>query len=92
MQEQAVSGNQEYRWGKGQAYFILIITSLLYLVNYMDRQVFAVVQEPMRIAPHRLLISRIPSDQSALGKAHQFCAAHDHMIDHTHVHEFERGA
>ena len=45
---QAIPGN-DYMFGKGQALFILVIGCLLGMVNYMDRQVFAVVQESIRL-------------------------------------------
>ena len=38
----------EYKTGGGNALFILIVCTLLYMVNYMDRQVFAVVLQPMK--------------------------------------------
>lgn len=50
MQKTSPPTNKDYPFGKGQAHFILVVTCLLYLINYMDRQVFAVVQEPMRLA------------------------------------------
>ncbi len=40
---------KSFKVGGGQAAFTLIVCSLLYMVNYMDRQVFAVVLEPMKI-------------------------------------------
>jgi len=39
---------KEFKTGGGAALFTLIICSLLYMVNYMDRQVFAVALEPMK--------------------------------------------
>lgn len=41
--------NNDYPFGRGQAFFILIIASLLYLISFADMQLFAVVQETMRI-------------------------------------------
>jgi MFS family permease len=38
----------EYKTGGGSALYILIVCTLLYMVNYMDRQVFAVVLQPMK--------------------------------------------
>ena len=38
-----------FKTGGGHAAFTLIVCSLLYMVNYMDRQVFAVVLEPMKL-------------------------------------------
>jgi MFS family permease len=42
-------GGTEYKTGGWSAHYILIICSLLYMVNYMDRQVLAAVLEPMRL-------------------------------------------
>jgi len=39
---------REFKTGGIHAHFILITCSLLYMINYMDRQVFAVVLEPMK--------------------------------------------
>lgn len=39
---------KEFKIGGGAALFTLIICSLLYMINYMDRQVFAVALEPMK--------------------------------------------
>lgn len=45
------SGNsKEYKTGGGSSLYILIICTLLYMVNYMDRQVLAAVVEPMKAA------------------------------------------
>ena len=38
-----------YKIGGWRAHYTLIICSLLYMVNYMDRQVLAAVLEPMRL-------------------------------------------
>jgi MFS transporter, Spinster family, sphingosine-1-phosphate transporter len=38
-----------YLFGKKNAYFILFVVCLLMMINYMDRQVFSVVQESIRI-------------------------------------------
>ena len=43
------SGGKEYKIGGWSAHYILIICSLLYMVNYMDRQVLSAVLEPMKI-------------------------------------------
>jgi MFS family permease len=49
--EQSTSDNSNsYLFGKGQAIFILVIIAILNMINMMDRSVFAVAQEPMRIA------------------------------------------
>lgn len=45
----AESPKKEYKVSGFQAGFILATSFLLYTVNYMDRQVFSVVLEPMRI-------------------------------------------
>ena len=39
-----------YKTSKGSSLYILIICTLLYMVNYMDRQVVAAVVEPMKAA------------------------------------------
>lgn len=41
--------SREYKTGGGSALYILIICTLLYVVNYIDRQVFAVVLQPMKV-------------------------------------------
>ena len=40
---------KEYKIGGWSARYILIICSLLYMVNYMDRQVLSAVLEPMKL-------------------------------------------
>ena len=42
--------SKEYKTSKGSSLYILIICTLLYMVNYMDRQVLAAVVEPMKAA------------------------------------------
>jgi len=42
--------SKQYKAGKGASIYILIICTLLYMVNYMDRQVVAAVVEPMKAA------------------------------------------
>jgi MFS family permease len=42
--------SKQYKAGKGASLYILIICTLLYMVNYMDRQVVAAVVEPMKAA------------------------------------------
>ena len=42
--------SKQYKTGKGASLYILIICTLLYMVNYMDRQVVAAVVEPMKAA------------------------------------------
>lgn len=39
----------EYKTGGWSAHYILIICTLLYLINYVDRQVFSVVLQPMKV-------------------------------------------
>ncbi|MFO7568202.1 MAG: MFS transporter [Smithellaceae bacterium] len=39
----------EYKTGGWRAHYILIVCTLLYIVNYMDRQVFSVILEPMKL-------------------------------------------
>ena len=41
--------DSEYRTSRFQAGMILAVCTLLYMVNYMDRQIMAVVLEPMKI-------------------------------------------
>src|SRR5512137_1603629 len=40
---------KEYRTGGWSAHYILIVCTLLYAINYMDRQVFSVILQPMKI-------------------------------------------
>jgi MFS family permease len=54
--------SKEYKTGKGDSLYILIICTLLYMVNYMDRQVLAAVVEPMKAA-----LSLNDSDIGVLG-------------------------
>lgn len=42
--------SRQYKTGKWASFYILIICTLLYMVNYMDRQVVAAVVEPMKAA------------------------------------------
>ena len=44
VKEKKHSGTEVFR-----AYYILIICTLLYIINHMDRQVFAVVLQPMKL-------------------------------------------
>jgi MFS family permease len=41
-------GVQEYKTGGWRAHYIMIICTLLYVINYADRQVFSVVLQPMK--------------------------------------------
>jgi MFS family permease len=43
-------GNEEFKVGGWAAHRVLITCSLLFMVNYMDRQVLAVVMQPMKVA------------------------------------------
>ena len=40
---------KEYKTGGWRAHYVLIICTLLYAINYMDRQVFSVILQPMKI-------------------------------------------
>ena len=42
--------SKDFKVGGGAAHRVLITCSLLYMVNYMDRQVLAVVMQPMKVA------------------------------------------
>jgi MFS family permease len=44
-----INQTEQFQVGGSKATFVLIICSLLYAVNYMDRQVMAVVLQPMKI-------------------------------------------
>jgi len=44
-----MSEKGEYKTGGWSAHYILIVCSLLYMVNQMDRQVFSAVLQPMKI-------------------------------------------
>ena len=50
MQQQPENSGKELKVGGYTAHYTLIICSLLYLVNYMDRQIMAAVLEPMKLA------------------------------------------
>ena len=39
----------EYKTGGASAKYILVICTLLYVINYIDRQVFSVVLQPMKV-------------------------------------------
>jgi len=53
---------KEYRTGGGPALYIIVICTLLYMVNFMDRQVVAAVVEPMKAA-----LNLTDSDVGAVG-------------------------
>lgn len=40
---------KEYQTGGWRAHYVLIVCTLLYAINYMDRQVFSVILQPMKI-------------------------------------------
>jgi MFS family permease len=40
---------KEYKTGGWRAHYVLIICTLLYAINYMDRQVFSVILQPMKV-------------------------------------------
>ena len=48
-QEDGQKQVKEYRTGGWSAHYVLIICTLLYAINYMDRQVFSVVLQPMKV-------------------------------------------
>ena len=43
------SDPKQYHTGGWSAHFVMIICTLLFVVNYMDRQVFSAVLQPMKI-------------------------------------------
>lgn len=49
MDENGPDGVKEYKTGGWSAHYVLTICTLLYAINYMDRQVFSVVLQPMKI-------------------------------------------
>ena len=49
MKEPVNTQPQEYKTGGGSAMYILVICTLLYVINYIDRQVFSVVLQPMKV-------------------------------------------
>jgi MFS family permease len=40
---------KEYKTGGWRAHYVLVICTLLYTINHMDRQVFSVILQPMKI-------------------------------------------
>ncbi len=48
MKDKEIS-SAEYKTGGWRAHYVLIVCTLLYVVNYMDRQVFSVILQPMKI-------------------------------------------
>jgi MFS family permease len=49
MKDSRTDNSQEYKTGGWRAHYVLIVCTLLYVVNYMDRQVFAVILQPMKL-------------------------------------------
>ncbi|PKN71735.1 MAG: hypothetical protein CVU54_01560 [Deltaproteobacteria bacterium HGW-Deltaproteobacteria-12] len=49
MKEPVGTQPQEYKTGGGSAMYILVVCTLLYAINYIDRQVFSVVLQPMKV-------------------------------------------
>ena len=49
MKEAKPDTAQTYKTGGRSAHYVLIICTLLYVINYMDRQVFSVILQPMKI-------------------------------------------
>jgi len=48
-QESHSQQTSELKTGGGRAHYVLIVCTFLYIVNYMDRQVFSVILQPMKI-------------------------------------------
>jgi MFS family permease len=48
-QESNSQQTSELKTGGGRAHYVLIVCTFLYIVNYMDRQVFSVILQPMKI-------------------------------------------
>lgn len=49
MSEEKSTGNQNFQTGGWRAHWILILCSLLYMINYMDRNVLTVVLQPIKL-------------------------------------------
>ena len=47
--EENPKGPSELKTGGWRAHYVLIVCTLLYIINYMDRQVFSVILQPMKI-------------------------------------------
>ncbi|MBP7342282.1 MAG: MFS transporter [Smithellaceae bacterium] len=43
------NAREQYPTGGWRAHYVLIVCTLLYIINYMDRQVFSVILQPMKI-------------------------------------------
>jgi len=48
-QESSSEQPPELKTGGWRAHYVLIVCTLLYIINYMDRQVFSVILQPMKI-------------------------------------------
>ena len=49
MKNEEPGQGRQYETGGWRAHFVLIVCTLLYVINYMDRQVFSVILQPMKI-------------------------------------------
>ena len=49
MKDADLDKSKELKTGGWSAHYVLIVCTLLYAINYMDRQVFSVVLQPMKI-------------------------------------------
>lgn len=49
MPQESPKDSKAYQTGGWRAHYVLIVCTLLYVVNYMDRQVFSVVLQPMKL-------------------------------------------
>jgi MFS family permease len=49
VKDAGIDKSKEYKTGGWSAHFILIVCTLLYVINYMDRQVFSVILQPMKV-------------------------------------------
>ena len=49
MKDESSDQSGRYKTGGGKAHYVLIVCTLLYIINYMDRQVFSVILQPMKI-------------------------------------------
>jgi MFS family permease len=49
MKDEGPGQGRQYETGGWRAHSVLIVCTLLYVINYMDRQVFSVILQPMKI-------------------------------------------
>jgi len=49
MKDETPGQVRQYETGGRRAHYVLIVCTLLYVINYMDRQVFSVILQPMKI-------------------------------------------